>query len=128
MDLAQPGTDKLLRFISSVDSLQTKDQDLLSVVYTRVQKESPEFLSIYEGIDQSVDIKISTFIFRAAPEPVISLYDFIMTTFVPQSNTPPGISTQVVTVDQSGRVAAEDTTASDGKIRVLVKLARVQGQ
>lgn len=128
MDLAQPGTGKLLKFISSADLLQTKDQDLLSVTYTRVQKDSPEFLSVYEGIDQSVDIKISTFIFRAAPEPVISLYDFIVTTFLPQSNTQPNVNTQIDTVDKSNSVAADNVTASDGKIRVLVKLARVQGQ
>lgn len=128
MDLAQPGTDKLLKFISSADLVQTKDQDLLSVIYTRVQKDSPEFLSAYEGIDQSVDIKISTFIFRTAPEPVISLYDFVMTTFVPQSNPQPSVNTQIDTIDKSDSVAADNATASDGKIRVLVKLARVQGQ
>jgi vacuolar protein sorting-associated protein 13A/C len=131
MDLAQPGTDKLLRFISSAESNkpQIKDQDLLSVSYTRVQKESPEFLSVYEGINQSVDIKISTFVFRAAPEPVISLYDFVMTTFVPQSNTQPSLNTQLEILEKSEVDATvEAASISDGKIRVLVKLARVQGQ
>ncbi|KAF9459895.1 vacuolar protein sorting-associated protein 13 [Collybia nuda] len=125
MDLAQPGTEKLLRFISSAGSLQTKDQDLLSVTYTRVQKDSPEFLGVYEGIDQSVDIKISTFIFRATPEPVISLYDFIMTTFVPPSNAQQNMSAQNG-VDNGESLIADDAITSEGKIRVLLKLAEVQ--
>ena len=40
-------------------------------------------LAKFDGIAQSVDIKISTFIFKAAPEPVLAVYDFVMTTFVP---------------------------------------------
>ncbi|KAF8216245.1 hypothetical protein K438DRAFT_1748990 [Mycena galopus ATCC 62051] len=83
MSVVQP-TANPIKFVSSPESDLLEDKDLLSLTYRRVQKESPEFLTIYEGIDQSVDIKLSTFIFRAAPEPVLSLYDFIMTTFVPQ--------------------------------------------
>lgn len=57
--------------------------NLVHIKYTRVQRLSPEFLSIHEGIDQSVDIGLSTFVFSASPEPVLALYDFIMNTFAP---------------------------------------------
>ncbi|KAJ7492621.1 vacuolar protein sorting-associated protein 13 [Mycena latifolia] len=123
MSLVQPRADPI-KFVSSPESDLLEDKDLLSLTYRRVQKESPEFLTVYEGIDQSVDITISTFIFRAAPEPVLALYDFIMTTFVPQSNpamvespedSPAGVEPELVTQPASG-----------GKIRVLVKLASVQ--
>lgn len=33
--------------------------DLLKVKYVRAQRESPEFDSVYEGIDQTVDVKLS---------------------------------------------------------------------
>jgi len=124
MNLVRPGMDPI-QFVSSAESDSLQDKDLLSVTYTRVQKESPEFTIIYEGINQSVDIRISTFIFRAAPEPVLSLYDFVMTTFVPQSNNQtikPGSTEYDV-----NRVHASAASGTDDKIRVLVKLARVQG-
>ncbi|KAJ7634302.1 vacuolar protein sorting-associated protein 13 [Mycena polygramma] len=123
MSVVQPRAEPI-KFVSSPESDSLEDKDLLSLTYRRVQKESPEFLTIYEGIDQSVDVKISTFIFCAAPEPVLSLYDFIMTTFVPQPNpaaieaakeSPLGVEPELAVQSQSG-----------DKIRVLVKLASVQ--
>ena len=86
MNVFQTGKEPL-PFVSSVG--ENTDDQLLVVKYVRAQQLSPEFQTTYEGINQSVDIKISTVIFRAAPEPVISLYDFIMNTFVPNRGTPP---------------------------------------
>lgn len=123
MNLVQPGLEPI-KFVSS-DSDSSQDKDLLSVVYTRVQKESPEFMTVHDSIDQSVDIKISTFIFRAAPEPVLSLYDFIITTFVPESGSTVN-DRAVARVDEAGQIQAN--TSSEGRIRVSLKLASVQGQ
>ncbi|KAF9044538.1 vacuolar protein sorting-associated protein 13 [Hymenopellis radicata] len=121
MNLNQPTGDPI-KFMSSVDSDVPQDRDLLFVTYTRVQKDSPEFTSIYEGIDQKVEVRISTFIFRAAPEPVIALYDFIMTTFVPQSNDQVLPAEQATTDVQKGQVSANNGS----KIYVTVNLASVQ--
>lgn len=98
------------------------NKDLLTVKYTRVQKESPEYFSTYEGVDQNVDIKISTVVFRAAPEPVIQLYNFIMTTFVPQSAD----QSTVQELEPSSRDVSS-TPGDTGKIRVVVNLASVKG-
>ncbi|KDQ63547.1 hypothetical protein JAAARDRAFT_29565 [Jaapia argillacea MUCL 33604] len=122
MDVDQPGQERM-QCISSAISDVKHDKDLLTVAYTRVQQISPEYASIYEGIDQNVDIRVSTLIFHAAPEPVVFLYDFIMGTFVPQSD-------QVVTsqplVDQRPEQSLTAGSESTEKIRVLVKLAGVQ--
>ncbi|KAK7064233.1 hypothetical protein R3P38DRAFT_3417731, partial [Favolaschia claudopus] len=123
MTVVQPTTEPI-KFVSSPESDSLEDKDLLSLTYRRVQKQSPEFFTVYEGIEQSVDIKISTFIFRAAPEPVLSLYDFIMTTFVPQSNSVAVENAAVSLPGNQSEAAAEES--SGGKIRVLVKLASVQ--
>ncbi|KAJ7783787.1 vacuolar protein sorting-associated protein 13 [Mycena maculata] len=123
MILVQPNADPI-KFVSSPESDLSEDKDLLSLTYTRVQKESPEFVTVYEEIDQSVDIKISTFIFRAAPEPVLALYDFVMTTFVPQSN--PAMIESAEESPIGARPEPVEESASGGKIRVLVKLASVQ--
>ncbi|KAH9898385.1 vacuolar protein sorting-associated protein 13 [Cubamyces lactineus] len=125
MHINQAGREPL-EFMSSAAG--PSSTDLLTVKYTRVQQTSPEYQQVYEGIDQNVDVKISTFLFRAAPEPVLTLYDFIMTTFVPQTagaaeapptpppNTPGGEAPEVV-VGAGG---------SPEKIRVLLTLASIQ--
>ena len=114
-----------MKFISSSETAEKAD--LLSVGYTRVQKESPEFLTIHEGIEQAVDVKISTFRFYAAPEPVVSLYDFIMTTFVPQSK-PEIQQDREPSPENPGTLAqVPQSAANTGKIKVGVELASVQG-
>jgi vacuolar protein sorting-associated protein 13A/C len=76
-------------------------------------------------MDQSVDVKISTFVFRADPEPVISLYDFIMKTFVPKDETATATTPEE---KQSELVDNNQDDAQSSKIKVLVNLASVQGR
>ncbi|CAE6413624.1 unnamed protein product [Rhizoctonia solani] len=98
--------------------------DLVLVKYVRAQKESPEFMSVYNGIDQSVDVALSTFTFNVQPEPVLTLYDFIMSTFVggnePVTNapTPAGSNTSTPEAEQL-------PPADPGKIKVKVKLTSI---
>ncbi|KAI0361599.1 vacuolar protein sorting-associated protein 13 [Trametes cingulata] len=124
MHVNQAGKEPL-EFVSSAAGPSAAD--LLTVKYTRVQQTSPEYQPVYEGIDQNVDVKISTFLFRAAPEPVLTLYDFIMTTFVPQASgkveAPPSPSTP------GGEDIPEVVVGAGGppeKIRVLLTLASIQ--
>ncbi|KAL1697196.1 hypothetical protein GGG16DRAFT_107114 [Schizophyllum commune] len=124
MDVFQMGADPI-RFMSSVDSESTTADDLLTVDYTRAQKASPEFLTVYEGIDQNIDVKISTFVFKAAPEAVLMLYDFIMTTFVPDTGNNAEQQDSTVKTGQ-GVEQPVQAQAEDQKIRVLVKLASIQ--
>uniref|UniRef100_A0A0W0G3E4 Putative vacuolar protein sorting-associated protein vps13 n=1 Tax=Moniliophthora roreri TaxID=221103 RepID=A0A0W0G3E4_MONRR len=119
MNLHQPNKEPM-KFISSSDMVE--DKDLLSVTYFRVQKDSPE----YNGVDQAVDVKISTFKFYAAPEPVVSLYDFIMTTFVPASNASTATSQEKALPDAGPNSSNTPSNASDSQIKVNVELASVQ--
>jgi vacuolar protein sorting-associated protein 13A/C len=116
-----------IKFMSSaeLDSLQHKN--LLTVKYTRAQKASPEFTTVYEGIDQSIDITISTVILRAAPEPVLTMYDFFMTTFVPKSAPAAidAITNQVLSSNMTAPPGPQQSGSTE-KIRVGVKLASVQ--
>ena len=129
MNIFQPGLPAI-EFMSSAD---TNVQDnLLTVRYKRCEPGSPIFLSRFDGIDQSVDVKISTFIFRAAPEPVLAVYDFIMTTFVP-APAPNQQQPQVVDGEvlasrgKDGVPVVVEHQQADQKIKVLVDLASVQG-
>ncbi|KAK0465028.1 vacuolar protein sorting-associated protein 13 [Desarmillaria tabescens] len=123
MDLVQPDADPI-KFMSSLELDSSQDKDLLSVTYTRIQQQSPQYFSVYDGVEQKVDVKISTFIFRAAPEPVLSLYDFIMTTFVPQPTDEMAVQPVQSGAPETG--APKPSNAEGGKIHVAVKLASVQ--
>lgn len=123
MNIAQPsGTD--IQLVSTPQYGSSSDDDLLRIAYTRVQKDSPEFLTVHDGIDQNVDIKMSTLVFRAAPEPVLALYDFIMTTFVPNQDTRAKSGSATVGEDP---LTQAQVAGNPGVIRVLVKLDGVQG-
>ena len=122
MDIVQPGKEPI-QFISSMAS--DSSEELLAVKYQRVQPQSPQFMTTYEGIDQSVNITVTTVVVRAAPEPVITLYDFIMTTFVPENSTSNAIESADSSEEDSESVHAEGSVQQ--KIKVIVKLAGVHG-
>lgn len=126
MDVVQSGKVPF-KLVSSAATDST--EGLLAVRYNRVQPESPQFLTVYDGINQSVDITVTTVLVRAAPEPVIALYDFIMTTFVPEKTTPePVVSTAPEGDGGELTVTSSDQGNSSDKLQVLLKLAGIQGQ
>ncbi|WVR05901.1 hypothetical protein IAU60_002927 [Kwoniella sp. DSM 27419] len=97
---------------------------LLQVRYRKVQKESPEFMTKYEGVDTSIDTELSTFKITIAPEPILSLYDFIMTTFVPQDDSgTQGQDAADISVVQAQQ--AEQQKSTD-KLRIRVRLTSAQ--
>lgn len=102
------------------------DFKLIQVRYMKVQKDSPEFMTVHEGVDQSVDTELSTFNITVAPEPILSLNDFIMTTFVPQDEVAP--EAEKNTGGEMVREEVQEVAKSTDKIRVRVKLTSVQGQ
>jgi len=127
MNIYQSGSEAVEFMSSSEPDSESKGDDLLIVKYKRVQAAHPSYESVYEGIDQSVDVKISTFVFRAAPEPVLTLYDFIMSTFV---SSPEQVTTVTETQNEGVQLASSSIASADsqstGKIRVLVNLASVR--
>lgn len=106
-----------------IDSSVSSYHKLVKVRYMKVQKDSPEFMTKHEGVDQSVVAELSTFKITVAPEPILALNDFIMTTFVPQDEA------QVVQAQKAGEpeVVAQAAPSSD-KIRVRVHLSSAQGE
>lgn len=118
------------------DHQSKPEHDLVRIKYAKVQKDSPEFQTVWEGVDQTIAVELSTFNFSVAPIPILSLYDFIMTTFVPSHDansiaTPPG-RLEDTTTDVSEREVTNDADGSpqpsgSDKIRVRVKLTRARG-
>ncbi|EJD03959.1 vacuolar protein sorting-associated protein vps13 [Fomitiporia mediterranea MF3/22] len=118
------GYDPLL--LVSTESDTSEGANLMNVAYRRAQKASPDFLTIYDGYDQSVDVTLTTFVVRAVPEHVLSLYDYIMTTFVPSRNG--STTAQVEETSAQGVQPKEEQSSqrSPERIRVRAKLAEFQ--
>ena len=122
MKVAEPGFEPLQLLSSADGSIDGKD--LLRVDYTRVQNTSPE----YEGFDQDITVAVSTVMFWTAPEPLLTLYDLIMTTFVPSSSIPGEPSTAVESTTAGVQPTPESSSVQrTGKLRLFVKLASVEG-
>lgn len=112
-----------LELMSSERPDTSEEEKLLSVSYTRLQKASSTLSKTYDEVEQNVDIVLSTFIFKAVPEPVVSLYDFIMNTFLPQE-TGTLIPQENPQPRENTAVARSNT---NGAIRVTVKLDSIRG-
>jgi vacuolar protein sorting-associated protein 13A/C len=128
MEVSEPGFEplQLSSSVSGSKGPSSGGKDLLRVDYMRVQNNSPEYLSHYEGCDQIISMDVSTVIFRAAPEPLLTLYDLLMTTFVPSS---PGAEDTPSLVQDSSAVdqLTSESSPQTGKLRLLIKLASVEG-
>jgi vacuolar protein sorting-associated protein 13A/C len=122
MEVAEPGFEPVQLFSSADESA---GKNLLRADYTRVQSTSPEYLSHYEGYDQIIFVDVSTVIFRVAPEPLVTFYDLLMTTFVQSS---PSLSETPVAAQDSSAISQPkpESPSRTSKLRLLVKLASVE--
>ncbi|CED84268.1 Vacuolar protein sorting-associated protein [Phaffia rhodozyma] len=111
---------------SDVKSNQsTHDDDLVRVKYSKVQADSPGFQTVWEGVGQTIAVELSTFNFAVSPVPVLTLYDYIMTTFVPKDDASAAPSPKSVSKGEPTEEEVLVDSASD-KIRVRVKLTRAR--
>ncbi|KAF9963917.1 hypothetical protein BGZ65_006327 [Modicella reniformis] len=65
-------------------------QDLVRVSYLKVNRISPDYLTKYKGIDATVNISFSTITIILTRKSVLTLFDFVLTTFTaPAAPNPP---------------------------------------
>jgi vacuolar protein sorting-associated protein 13A/C len=119
-------------------STPTSSKDLVKVQYIRVQPDSPEFMSVYEGIDQSINVELSTINIMLTRVSILAVYDWIMTTFVPHEEPqkqqqasraeagPQGKGpTEEHSKERSGQEVSSDNEPRKEKLRIRVKLTSV---
>ncbi|AEO58474.1 hypothetical protein MYCTH_2305828 [Thermothelomyces thermophilus ATCC 42464] len=123
-------------FKSIVSSGDVEDRqqarDLVHVRFVRVQKESPEFMTVYDGVETNVDVAISTINLVVTRKTLLTLLDFILVTFTNnQSANGPSASQKTIT-DQDLATDAELEPLSPveqpegGAIRVKVDLKSIR--
>ena len=69
------------KIISSQDVDDSDDKELFNVKFVKVNPESPEFISTYEGIATNLDVSISTINLVVTRRTLLTLLDFVLTTF-----------------------------------------------
>ncbi|KAK8865949.1 hypothetical protein IAR55_001098 [Kwoniella newhampshirensis] len=123
--IEQGSARKPLLSSASEGSDSPSDLKLVQVRFNKVQKDSPEFMTRHEGVDMSIDTELSTFKITIAPEPILTLYDFIMTTFVPREQEEVASAAR----DANGTSPETQEPAEEGstdKLRIRVKLTSAQ--
>lgn len=102
------------------------DKDLVRVKYTRVDTTSPEFMTKYEGIDQSINVELSTINLMLTRVSILAVYDWIMTTFVPpDANETPNGGDEAMKTPEEQQLTSPKQDARKEKIRVRVKLTSI---
>lgn len=119
--------------VSSGDVEDRQQQrDLVRVKFTRVKRESPEFMPVYDGIETNVNVAVSTINLIVTRKTLLTLLDFILTTFTNNgnSNSPQPQRTKDVDDDDDGIEIVEPTPETQqnesGSIRVKVDLKSIR--
>ncbi|KAK9477512.1 hypothetical protein V1514DRAFT_282762 [Lipomyces japonicus] len=94
------------------------DENLFHIKYSKVSKESPEYLAVFDGIDQNVEISISTLNFVITRKSILTLLDFLAVMFSADNNTAAarGDDNQIIELDESDsetEVASVQTNSNE---------------
>jgi len=109
--------------ISSEDIFTNKQEDLFKLKFVKVNKDSPEFMTEYEGIGTNLDVSVSTINLMVTRKTLLVLLDFVLDTF-----TSPGGNEAQGEVEETPEVAVEQAqppTAEPDKIRIKAQLKRI---
>ncbi|KAI9814573.1 MAG: hypothetical protein M1827_003128 [Pycnora praestabilis] len=80
-------TPEFKQIISSEGAGSEKSKDLFQVKFVKVNNESPEFMTTYEGIATNLDVSISTLNLVVTRKTLLTLLDFVLSTFASPSDS-----------------------------------------
>ncbi|MCJ1358957.1 MAG: hypothetical protein MMC33_008957 [Icmadophila ericetorum] len=107
------------KIISSEGFSSEENKDLFKVKFVKVQKESPEFITTYEGIATHLDVAVSTINLTVTRKTLLTLLDFVLDTF-----TNPDVGTPKEAEHSTKAIEAQDSDEPD-KIRIKADLHRI---
>ncbi|KAI1388182.1 vacuolar protein sorting-associated protein 13 [Hypoxylon trugodes] len=109
-----------------------QERDLVRVKFTRVKRESPEFMPIYEGIETNVNVAVSTINLIVTRKTLLTLLDFILTTFTNNNGPSPQPTRRVKGIDDENNEVEivepipNSQQNESGSIRVKVDLKSIR--
>ena len=98
------------QIISSKGFKAEEGRDLLTVAFVKVNPESPEFQSTYEGIATNLDVSVSTINLIVTRKTLLTLLDFTLSTFAGG--------------DQQTQQSIESKTKSDEEFQIDAELQK----
>ena len=111
--------------ISSEDVSADEQKDLFTLKFIKVNKESPEFQTKYEGIATNLEVAVSTINLIVTRRTLLTLLDFVLDTF---TNPGPPQNQQAQIKDkqeEEEQQVVEQPQAEPDKIRIRAELKRI---
>ncbi|CCG84915.1 protein of unknown function [Taphrina deformans PYCC 5710] len=102
-----------------------EQKDLVHVKYVQVKPESPEFQSVYGGVDKNVDVALSTINLIVTQKSILTLFDFILTTFTTPDTLESKDEVQKPAVEEDKTLVSPTLAADESKMRVKVALTSI---
>ncbi|KAI1654139.1 vacuolar protein sorting-associated protein 13 [Daldinia decipiens] len=118
--------------VSSGDIEDRQQQrDLVRVKFTRVNRESPEFMPVYEGIETNVNVAVSTINLVVTRKTLLTLLDFMLTTFTNNNSSNSQQQGKIREIDEEDTVEVVEPAVNSqqnegGSIRVKVDLKSIR--
>ena len=109
--------------ISSEDVSADEQKDLFTLKFVKVNKESPEFQTKYEGIATNLDVAVSTINLIVTRRTLLTLLDFVLITFTNPDQPQSGQAQIAATSDEQQPV--QPPPAESDKIRIRAELKRI---
>jgi vacuolar protein sorting-associated protein 13A/C len=107
--------------VSSEDASADEQKDLFSLRFVKVDKESPEFQTKYEGIAMNLDVAVSTISLIVTRRTLLTLLDFVLITFT----NPDSPQQQQITAAPGDEEEAAIQPVEQDKIRIRAELKRI---
>lgn len=99
-------------------------EDLVRVKYIQVKPESPEFQSVYGGVEKNVNVALSTINLIVTQKSILTLFDFILTTFT-DPDVPNAVDVAAKDSAAKSIVSESSGVSEDSKMRVKVELTSI---
>ncbi|KAI9686492.1 MAG: hypothetical protein M1822_003503 [Bathelium mastoideum] len=113
--------------IISSEDLYSSNKQLFQLKFVKVNRDSPEFLSTYEGIATNLDVSVSTINLIVTRKTLLTLLDFVLVTFANQGEAAPANEAGKISAAESHQEdqLATNQSESTEKIRIKANLTRV---
>ena len=109
------------KIISSQGFGVNEDKDLFNVKFVKVNSDSPEFNSTYEGIGTHLDVSISTLNVIVTRRTLLTLLDFVLVTFTGPEQ-PAGKAVKDQPDDQKPQNMTATAQPGSDKLRIKINL------
>ncbi|KAH8819973.1 hypothetical protein F5884DRAFT_32326 [Xylogone sp. PMI_703] len=121
-----PSAPEFKSLVSSGDMESEDQKDLVTVKFTRVKRESPEFMPNYDGVEMNLDIAISTINFVVTRKTLLTLLDFALITFTNNGPSPPQSPPNELLIEKPDGMVPETQPSGTSSIRIKADLKSIR--